>query len=76
MKIQLQARSSSKISVGYQHNHSGFINAFSTILKESGFYGLWRGATGMLPRVAIGSSIQIAPFCKTKSMLRDYEIVT
>lgn len=75
VKIQFQARSKSKIAVGYQHQHSGFINAFGNILKESGFFGLWRGATGMLPRVAIGSSTQIATFGKTKAMLRDYEIV-
>lgn len=76
VKIQLQARSNSKIAVGYQHQHTGFINAFRNILKESGFFGLWRGATGILPRVAIGSSTQIATFSKAKSMLREYEIVT
>ncbi|CAD7014916.1 unnamed protein product [Ceratitis capitata] len=50
-------------------------NAFRNILKQSGFFGLWRGATGVLPRVAIGSSTQIATFGKTKAILSDYNLV-
>ncbi|XP_054740057.1 solute carrier family 25 member 35-like [Anastrepha obliqua] len=76
VKIQLQSRANDNIAVGHQHQHSGMINAFRNILKQQGFFGLWRGATGVLPRVAIGSSTQIATFGKTKEILRDYDIVT
>eukprot|EP00049_Salpingoeca_infusionum_P026558 m.26368 g.26368 ORF g.26368 m.26368 type:complete len:308 (-) comp8820_c0_seq3:822-1745(-) len=66
VKTHQQAASNAISSVGYQHNHSGIIGAFRSIYSQSGIRGLWRGATGAIPRLAIGSSIQLSMYGECK----------
>ncbi len=68
VKTHLQALSSSKIAVGFQHSHAGMIPAIRTIFRDQGIRGLFRGVTGAVPRVTVGSSVQLSTF----STSRDY----
>ncbi|NXC21431.1 S2534 protein, partial [Corythaeola cristata] len=40
--------------------------AFKSIYKQHGVTGLWRGVTGAVPRVAVGSAAQLATFTSAK----------
>lgn len=62
--------------MGYQHQHTGMIDALSQIYNKHGIYGLWRGSMAAIPRAAVGSGAQIATFGKTKYMLKEYDLVT
>ncbi|XP_073844390.1 solute carrier family 25 member 35-like [Musca autumnalis] len=76
VKTQLQSQAAKQIAVGYQHAHTGMMDALSQIYKQRGIFGLWRGSMSAIPRAAIGSGAQIATFGKTKQMLKEYDLVT
>ncbi|XP_039553506.1 solute carrier family 25 member 34 isoform X2 [Passer montanus] len=40
--------------------------AFKSIYQQHGVPGLWRGVTGAVPRVAVGSAVQLATFASAK----------
>ncbi|NWQ84292.1 S2534 protein, partial [Columbina picui] len=40
--------------------------AFESIYRQHGVAGLWRGVTGAVPRVAVGSAAQLATFAAAK----------
>ncbi|XP_025028199.1 solute carrier family 25 member 34 isoform X2 [Python bivittatus] len=40
--------------------------AFEAIYKQQGLLGLWRGVNGAVPRVTVGSSVQLATFASAK----------
>ncbi|KAL9825280.1 solute carrier family 25 member 34 isoform 2-T2 [Geothlypis trichas] len=40
--------------------------AFKSIYQQHGVVGLWRGVTGAVPRVAVGSAVQLATFASAK----------
>lgn len=73
IKTQIQAQSYGKFAVGFQHGHKSTFSALKRILQESGFKGLWRGWTSMVLRTAVGSSVQLSTFSKTKDFLISYE---
>ena len=74
MKTQLQAEASDTIAVGTQHHHRGFFNALRTVVAEHGILGLWRGVTGAMPRVTIGSAAQLSSFSKAKEEIVNRKI--
>lgn len=74
VKTQLQAQSHGKFAVGFQHGHSGMINALISAYRHGGIRGLWRGFEGIVPRTAIGSAIQMTTFSKCKDFLSKYEV--
>lgn len=74
VKTQLQAQSHGKIAVGFQHGHSGMIDALLNTYKQQGVRGLWRGFEGIAPRTAVGSAIQMTTFSKCKEHLSNYEV--
>lgn len=49
--------------------------ALTEIGQKHGLVGLWRGATGGLPRVVIGSSAQLCTFSSTKDLLTQWEVL-
>lgn len=75
VKTQMQSQSHGQFAVGFQHNHSGMINALTTIYKGYGVRGLWRGCQGIVPRTAVGSAIQISTFMTCKDFLKKYEVI-
>lgn len=75
MKIRCQSQAASEIAVGYQHeNHSKILPALRNVYKLEGIKGLWRGSTSSLPRVGVGSSVQLTSFSITKEFLEKHEV--
>ncbi|NXN26862.1 S2534 protein, partial [Nycticryphes semicollaris] len=66
VKTHLQAQTLAAVAVGHQHNHESISGAFTSIYKQHGVAGLWRGVTGAVPRVAVGSAAQLATFASAK----------
>lgn len=74
IKTQIQAQSHGQFAVGYQHDHRGTVSALITTYKAQGVKGLWRGFTGIVPRTAVGSAIQLTTFTKCKDFFLQYEV--
>ncbi|XP_032513701.2 solute carrier family 25 member 35-like isoform X2 [Danaus plexippus] len=74
VKTQLMSYSSRKIAVGTQHGHPGTWKALRDIYKRNGFFGLWRGAHGMMIRNSIGSASQIASFAVCKEWMDNNDV--
>lgn len=74
VKTQLQAQSHGKFAVGFQHGHTGMVDALVTTYRQQGMRGLWRGFEGMAPRTAVGSAIQMTTFSKCKDFLSKHEV--
>ncbi|XP_073172405.1 solute carrier family 25 member 34 isoform X3 [Lepidochelys kempii] len=66
VKTHLQAQTVAAMAVGHQHNHRGVSSAFETIYRKQGLVGLWRGVNGAVPRVMVGSAVQLATFASAK----------
>ncbi|CAG7717784.1 unnamed protein product [Allacma fusca] len=62
IKTQLQSQSSDNISVGTQHKHQNMTGAFRSIYSKYGIRGLWQGTSSSIPRIAIGSAVQLSTF--------------
>lgn len=71
VKTHLQSKANEiSIAVGHQHQHSGMYHAFSTIFKENGVKGLWRGTTSQIPRIAAASAGQLSSFELTNEFMK------
>ncbi|XP_066547029.1 solute carrier family 25 member 34 [Amia ocellicauda] len=66
VKTHLQAQSVAAIVVGHQHNHQGVSSALGSIYRSGGVLALWRGVSGAVPRVMVGSAAQLATFSAAK----------
>ncbi|XP_056364223.1 uncharacterized protein LOC130261728 isoform X2 [Oenanthe melanoleuca] len=71
VKTHLQAQTLSAMAVGHQHNHESISGAFKSIYRQHGVAGLWRGVTGAVPRVAVGSAVQLATFASAKDWVSE-----
>lgn len=74
LKTQLQSQSAHQIAVGHQHAHSGFISSLVDIYSKFGIIGLWRGVSGAIARVTVGSAAQLSTFSKTKTYIASTNI--
>ncbi|EGD73106.1 hypothetical protein PTSG_04820 [Salpingoeca rosetta] len=72
VKTQQQAQCATQAAVGYQHHHKSGLDAFRGILHESGVKGLWRGVTGSIPRLIVGSSVQLSTYSQSREVLQKY----
>ena len=43
--------------------------AFLSIYKTNGIFGLWRGVTGAMNRVTVGSAVQLSTFSTAKELV-------
>ncbi|NXU93580.1 S2534 protein, partial [Xiphorhynchus elegans] len=48
-------------------------SAFRTIYGQHGVAGLWRGVTGAIPRVTVGSAVQLATFSSAKDWVCEHQ---
>jgi solute carrier family 25 protein 34/35 len=70
VKTHLQAEAScSETAVGFQHHHKGTLEALSKIYRQHGLPGLWRGTSGAVPRLMVGSAAQLSTFQLAKEQL-------
>ncbi|XP_067828117.1 solute carrier family 25 member 35 isoform X2 [Heptranchias perlo] len=74
VKTHLQAQSTSTIAVGHQYRHEGMLHALITIYRRHGIIGLWRGSSSAVPRVMVGSAIQLSTFSKAKQFTCDLQV--
>ncbi|XP_015268062.1 PREDICTED: solute carrier family 25 member 34 [Gekko japonicus] len=73
VKTHLQAQTVAAFAVGHQHNHQSVCGAFETIYKKQGLLGLWRGVNGAVPRVTVGSAVQLATFASAKEWVLKHQ---
>ncbi|KAK9502162.1 hypothetical protein O3M35_012746 [Rhynocoris fuscipes] len=70
VKTRLQSQAAESIAVGHQHHIDGTISALKKAYKEGGgIFGLWRGCTASMPRMAVGSASQLTTFYLAKEYL-------
>ncbi|CAD5118860.1 unnamed protein product [Dimorphilus gyrociliatus] len=69
IKTHLQSQSAESIAVGHQHKHGSFTQAFKKIYSENGLLGLWRGSSGAMARVMVGSGAQLSTFSTCKQYI-------
>lgn len=72
--MHLQSKAAESIAVGFQHDHEGTIHALRNIYQKHGLLGLWRGASGAVPRLAVGSASQLATFYTFREFLETYQV--
>jgi len=66
VKTHLQSCANEEIAVGHQHKHTGGVaGALRSIFVNHGIRGLWRGVTGAMIRVSVGSATQLTTFSWT-----------
>lgn len=58
--------SDKQIAVGHQHGHTTMTSGLKVIYSEHGVKGLWRGVTGAVTRVMVGSAAQLSTFSTCK----------
>ena len=51
------------------------LEGFSTIVKEHGVKGLWRGVSGAMLRVMIGSAAQLSTFSAAKKYILNLQVI-
>ncbi|XP_035423838.1 solute carrier family 25 member 34 [Cygnus olor] len=73
VKTHLQAQTLAAVAVGHQHNHESISSAFESIYRQHGVAGLWRGVSGAVPRVAVGSAAQLATFASAKDWVCQHQ---
>jgi len=70
IKTQLQSRALQAIAVGHQHRHTSTYHALRDIHRQHGLRGLWRGVEGAVPRLMLGSALQLSTFSYIKEAVR------
>jgi solute carrier family 25 protein 34/35 len=71
VKVRLQAQASSAaLQVGLaQHHYRGVWHGLSTVWNTEGVRGLFRGVSGAVPRVMVGSATQLSTYDSVKQAL-------
>ncbi|KJE95007.1 solute carrier family 25 member 34 [Capsaspora owczarzaki ATCC 30864] len=63
IKSRIQAQTSAKgVAFGHQHNYKGVVDAFRQIYAQEGLLGFFRGVNGAVPRVMVGSAVQLSSY--------------
>ena len=63
-RLQASVGANSVYAVGAQHNYTGIGNAFASIVRHDGFFGLYRGAFLLLCLTALmGGQVRACPWC-------------
>ncbi|TMW60266.1 hypothetical protein Poli38472_000308 [Pythium oligandrum] len=68
VKARIQAASSSA-KLNAQYAYTGMVDGFRQILRTEGVAGLYRGVSGALPRVAMGSAAQLSTYTQAKNLV-------
>jgi solute carrier family 25 protein 34/35 len=53
-----------------QHGHKSAAAAFRQIYLQEGIPGLWRGVTGSIPRLVVGSAVQLTTYSQCKALAK------
>lgn len=74
VKTHLQAKAHEAIAVGHQHPHESMSHGLKTICQEHGILGLWRGLSGAIARVTVGSAAQLSTFSTAKHFIEETNV--
>lgn len=74
VKTHLQSKSAASIAVGHQHEYEGTFYALRKIYQQGGILGLWRGSSGAVPRLAVGSASQLGTFYTCREFLEKHQV--
>ncbi len=66
-KNRLQAQST-HFHAAEQHHYKGALDCLIKVFRQNGFFGLFYGVTGALPRVIFGSATQLTTYDKLKEL--------
>lgn len=66
---------SSALQIGEQTHYTGVWNGLSTIVRNEGFKGLFRGIDGAILRTGAGSSVQLPIYNIAKGFLTNHSIM-
>jgi solute carrier family 25, member 34/35 len=66
--VRLQSQSS-KVSVGHQHAYKGMLDGFAQVIRAEGVLGLMRGVSGAVPRLVVGSAVQLSTYDQSKQLV-------
>jgi len=68
IKTRLQSQSIA-LGVGHQHKINGLWHGFVTVINKEGIFGLFRGINGAVPRLAVGSAVQLSSYDQCKHLV-------
>ena len=74
VKTQLQSLATKQIAVGYQHAHSTLSGGLRAAYAAQGVRGLFRGISGAVPRVMVGSAVQLSSFSKLRETVEHAKV--
>lgn len=66
-KNRLQAQSN-HFQAAEQHNYKNTLDCLTKVYRQNGFFGLFYGVTGALPRVVVASATQLTTYDKLKEL--------
>jgi solute carrier family 25 protein 34/35 len=71
IKARLQSQAAANIrSEGKEVFHyTGMLDGLSSVFKDEGIRGLWRGVDAAVPRVMVGSAAQLASYSSCKNLV-------
>ncbi len=69
IKVRQQAYAAHGTAVGAQHRIPHLFPALLSIYRTEGVYGLFRGSSAAMTRVAVGSAMQLATYDAVKSSI-------
>lgn len=65
VKTQLQSKAAKEIAVGHQHDHTRMRDAFRTIFRQHGMFGIYQSAIPAMIRTTVGSCVQLTSFSQS-----------
>ena len=51
-------------------------SALKAVYRKHGIFGLWRGVSGAVPRVMVGSAAQLSTFSTAKEYVENLKVLT
>lgn len=61
-----------QLPVDQKRNYTSVFNAFSRIVKEEGFFALWRGATPTVIRACVLNIAMLSSYDEVKEQLMEF----
>lgn len=75
IKTQLQSKAAKEIAVGHQHDHTRMIDAFRSIYKKFGLFGIYQSALPAMLRTTVGSCVQLTSFSQSRILFDKYGLI-
>jgi len=74
VKTQLQSKAAEAIAVGHQHGHTKMTEAFRSIFRKHGLFGIYQSAIPAMIRTTIGSCVQLTSFSQSRILFDKFNL--